>query len=105
MPRLVLSVPLLAAACLAVTVPSPAAGPPGERVDSNFQVRPILADRCFVCHGPDDKARKAKLRLDSREAALAREVFVPGKPEESELVRRITATGKDHMPPAKSNLS
>lgn len=42
-----------------------------QRVDFNFQVRPILADRCFKCHGPDEKARKAKLRLDLPENAYA----------------------------------
>src|SRR5881394_1221540 len=102
MPRLVLSVPLLAAACLAVTVPSPAAPPPGEKVDYNFQVRPILADRCFVCHGPDEKARKAKLRLDLADSAFAirdvqtgKRAVVPKHPEQSELYRRITAKDDD----------
>src|SRR5262249_34090674 len=42
-----------------------------EKVDFNFQVRPILADRCFKCHGPDEKTRKAKLRLDQKESAYA----------------------------------
>src|SRR5262245_45867942 len=42
-----------------------------ERIDFNFQIRPILSDRCFKCHGPDEKARKAKLRLDMPESALA----------------------------------
>jgi mono/diheme cytochrome c family protein len=99
MPRTV----LIAAASLLLGVPASAA-PPAEKVDYNFQVRPILADRCFVCHGPDEKARKAKLRLDVREAALSREAFVPGKPDESELARRITATDDDRMPPASSTL-
>src|SRR4051812_2015454 len=83
--------------------PVGAAAAPPEKVDYNFQVRPLLADRCFVCHGPDEKKRKADLRLDVAESA--RRVLVPGKPEESEVVHRITATGKDRMPPAKSNLS
>ena len=63
---------------LAAAVPAPAAPPPAK-VDYNFQVRPLLADRCFVCHGPDEKKRKAKLRLD--DPAVARRVLVPGKPE------------------------
>src|SRR5215469_11249139 len=66
-----------------------------EKVDFNFQVRPILADRCFKCHGPDEKARKAKLRLDLAENAYAirdpksgKRPVVPHHPERSELYRR-----------------
>src|SRR5262245_34908078 len=71
-------------------------------------VRPILADRCFPCHGPDAKKRQAELRLDSFETAtLAREhgaAVVPGKPGESELWRRINhEDASERMPPAKSN--
>ncbi|MEY2429913.1 MAG: hypothetical protein QOJ40_2798 [Verrucomicrobiota bacterium] len=84
-----------------------------EGVDFNFEVRPILADRCFKCHGPDEKARKAKLRLDLPESAYAirdqktgTRAIVSGHPEQSELYRRITATDEDErMPPLKSNLS
>jgi mono/diheme cytochrome c family protein len=69
------------------------------------RVRPILARHCFKCHGPDDKARKARLRLDVRQAALAparsgKRAIVPGKPNDSELIRRITATDEEEvMPP------
>jgi hypothetical protein len=63
-------------------------------------VRPILADHCFACHGPDDKARKADLRLDRKESVQA--VIDLKKPAESELVRRITAADKtERMPPEK----
>src|SRR5205823_11394752 len=68
-------------------------------------VRPILSQHCFKCHGPDDTARKAKLRLDTREAALAGgrsgdPAVVPGKPGESELVRRISSDDETEvMPP------
>ena len=69
-------------------------------VDFNRDVRPILSDKCFACHGPDEKHRKAKLRLDVEASAKA--VLAPGKPEESELVRRITAADEsERMPPAK----
>ncbi|HEV3437069.1 MAG TPA: PSD1 and planctomycete cytochrome C domain-containing protein [Gemmata sp.] len=66
-------------------------------VDFNRDVRPVLAARCFKCHGPDETARKAKLRLDSREGAER----VLGKPTESELVRRVlSADEAEIMPPA-----
>src|SRR5712692_5022272 len=63
-----------------------------EEIDFSRDVRPILARHCFKCHGPDDKARKAKLRLDVREAALregksGERPIVPGKPDASALVR------------------
>ena len=62
--------------------------------DFNREVRPILSNYCFKCHGPDDKARKSKLRLDVREEALkpaksGDHAIVPGKVDESELVTRI----------------
>ena len=64
-------------------------------------IRPILSDNCFRCHGPELKSRKAKLRLDVREVALEKEAFVPGKPDESEMIRRLVTTNEDdHMPPA-----
>src|SRR5687768_97294 len=69
----------------------------------NRDIRPILSDNCFHCHGPDASHRKAKLRLDIREDALKSEVFVPGKPDESELVKRIFTTDEDDkMPPVDS---
>jgi hypothetical protein len=70
----------------------------------NRDIRPILSENCFVCHGPDKGNRKAKLRLDIRDVALERKAIVPGKPEESELVSRIYNTNEDDvMPPLKSN--
>ena len=69
------------------------------KVDFNRDVRPILSDNCFACHGPDEKQRKAKLRLDTREGALAS--LDLKKPLESELIRRLLTTDKtEHMPPA-----
>jgi Protein of unknown function (DUF1553)/Protein of unknown function (DUF1549)/Concanavalin A-like lectin/glucanases superfamily/Planctomycete cytochrome C len=84
-----------------------------ERVDFNFQIRPLLSDRCFKCHGPDEKSRKAKLRLDVAEVAYAlrdaetgKRAISPGRPLESEVYRRITASDPDDiMPPPKSGLS
>lgn len=78
-------------------------------VDFKRDVRPIFSDTCFKCHGPDAKARKAKLRLDTKSGVFGNEapegLIVPGKPEESELFRRIaTADHDDLMPPPKTGL-
>ncbi len=69
------------------------------------EVRPILAHFCFKCHGPDEKARKAHMRLDDRQQAVEHGAFVPGKPEESELVNRVFAKEADQiMPPPASKM-
>jgi hypothetical protein len=65
-------------------------------------ILPLLSENCFRCHGPDEKARKAKLRLDSRDSVLR--VITPGKSAESKLVHRISAAeDKERMPPPQSN--
>ncbi|HPH19473.1 MAG TPA: hypothetical protein PLE32_11865, partial [Haliscomenobacter sp.] len=82
-------------------------------VDFNFHVKPILSDRCFKCHGPDAQKREADLRLDTKEGlfqALEKHkdqfVIVPGKPESSEMWRRLNHEDPDQlMPPPNSNLS
>src|SRR5436190_14468435 len=72
-------------------------------VDFNRDVRPILAENCFKCHGPDEKERKAKLRLDDRDVALKRGAFVPGTARDSELIARVTNSDLDkRMPPLKT---
>jgi hypothetical protein len=82
-----------------------------SRVDFTRQIRPLLSDRCFRCHGPDASRRKAKLRLDVREGAFKKleagwAVVKPGDPSKSELVRRITTDDtEDMMPPPESKLS
>ncbi|MFN0212782.1 MAG: PSD1 and planctomycete cytochrome C domain-containing protein [Saprospiraceae bacterium] len=83
-----------------------------EKISYNFHVRPILSDKCFVCHGPDKNQLKANLRLDHAEGAYAplKETkgafaIVPGKPEASELMRRITSQDVDYqMPTPDSHL-
>lgn len=71
-------------------------------IDFNRDVRPILSNNCFTCHGPDEKERKGKLRLDTFDGATKGGAVVPGKPDESELIARvITKDDKDVMPPAK----
>jgi len=91
-----------AAALFVAFIPAaPAAdAPKARKVDFTREVRPILT-RCFQCHGPDEKARKGKLRLDTRAGAVA-SVVVPGKPDESELIARVVSTDETLvMPPKK----
>ena len=70
----------------------------------NRDIRPILSENCFTCHGPDHNKRQANLRLDLRDEALKRGVIVPGKPKESGLIARIFASDKvSLMPPMSSH--
>lgn len=70
-----------------------------DKLSYNRDIRPVLADNCFHCHGPDAKARKGKFRLDVREDAVAKSAIVPGQPKESELIARIFAVKPDDMMP------
>lgn len=77
-------------------------------IDFNRDVRPIISDNCFACHGFDKGTRKGDLRLDRREAATEDRggyaVIVPGKPDESALIERVASTDLDTvMPPADSH--
>ena len=82
-------------------------------VDYNFHIRPILADNCFACHGPDAKKRQAGLRLDIAEEAYkalkenpTKHALVPRKPKQSEVyLRLITKDAELKMPPIDSKLS
>lgn len=75
----------------------------GSTVDFNRQIRPILSDRCFHCHGPDANHRKADLRLDEEASAKA-SAILPGKPDESPLLARIISSDPDEkMPPADAH--
>ena len=80
----------------------------GQVLQFNRDVRPILSDHCYACHGPDAHSRKAKLRLDKRDSALGINqegaAIVPGKPDLSELVFRIHNKDPDEvMPPPELN--
>jgi hypothetical protein len=96
------------ATCLA-SVAWPATALAAAAPDFNREVRPILSRYCFKCHGPDDAQRQAGLRLDGFEGATAAlesgaHAIVPGRPEASELVRRIDAADPaERMPPAETN--
>jgi hypothetical protein len=75
-----------------------------EHLDFNQDVQPILASNCFSCHGPDPEMRKANLRLDLEESAFKKrpgkpDAIVPGKPESSELVRRIESKDPHYLMP------
>ena len=80
-------------------------------VEFNREVRPIISDNCFSCHGPDEAARKRGLRFDTEEGLFSKTkegfpILVPGEPGESELFLRITDPDPDErMPPKDSHLS
>ncbi len=97
--------PVLAALLAAWLAPAP--GGAAEPIDFQRDIRPILSDNCFKCHGPDEGSRKAKLRLDLRDAALkggrsGEAAVVPGKPDASELVRRIVSSEETEVMPPPS---
>ena len=98
--------------CLAVlglsSVSAEESEPTQATVNYNLDVRPILADNCFACHGPDAKTREADLRLDTKAGAFSEPsgypVIVPSKPEESELHLRIVSNDDSYrMPPVGFN--
>ncbi|WP_192350215.1 PSD1 and planctomycete cytochrome C domain-containing protein [Algoriphagus sp. Y33] len=84
-----------------------------EQISYNFHIRPILSDKCFVCHGPDANKREAELRLDTEAGAFAalkddasQFVIKPGNPAESAVYHRITSEDPGElMPPPESNLA
>lgn len=98
--RLAQLLALFAVAARALAAPSPKAA-----VDFNRDVLPILSENCFQCHGPDEKTREAKLRLDTKDGLLRTQkpVVIPGKATSSELFKRlVTKDADDLMPPPKS---
>ena len=98
--------PLLAVGWVGAVAAAEPSSVSARKVDFNHQIRPILSDKCFHCHGPDPRHREGGLRLDTREGALGTtksggRAVVPGNLDESELVWRITAEDEaDRMPPA-----
>jgi len=83
-----------------------ASGLSAAAIEFNRDIRPLLSDRCFACHGPDASHRKTKFRFDiesSATAALAggRHAIDPGNPEASEIIKRVSSTNRAlRMPPA-----
>lgn len=84
-----------------------------EKIDYNFHIRPILSDKCFACHGPDNNTREAGFRLDTEAGAYQALVdnpemhgIVPGEPNKSDVYLRITSDDESlRMPPVSSNLT
>jgi len=105
MARQIISLTLV---CLSALCTSQMPNAEAKDIDYNRDVRRILSDKCFTCHGPDGEQRQAGLRLDQQESAFAKlesgeTAIVPGKPDESELIHRITTDDEfTRMPPPES---
>src|SRR5687767_3526482 len=100
--RPLLSLIFVAALCAAAAAEAPT---PATSISFARDVRPILAAKCFPCHGPDEQARQGELRLDEETQWQVnrdgKQVISPGKPQESELFRRISSSDPaERMPPA-----
>ena len=99
----------LGMALLAFSVPAFAASKPDALPpEYNRDIRPILSENCFTCHGPDSASRKAALRLDHFDDAIAPRkdqspAIVPGKPQDSEIIHRISATNPDDIMPPRQD--
>jgi mono/diheme cytochrome c family protein len=98
---------LLAVGAWTAGAAAPRAGAAGKDVDFTRDIRPILSEQCFTCHGPDDKKRKGKYRVDTKDGAFTsaegKPLIVPGKSGESDFLRRLVTTDEDdQMPPAKT---
>ena len=97
-----MGMPDLRITALLLTLPLLARGE--ETVRFNRDIRPVLSDKCFHCHGPDEKERKGGLRLDVRSDALkggksGQPALVPGQPDESEIIRRVLTDDEDDLMP------
>src|SRR5256884_3568075 len=89
--------------CLTVFLAAPSLRA-AERIEYNQDIRPILAENCFACHGPDSAARKAGLRLDRRELAVSSGAIFPGDAKRSKLIQRVFAVDSSRpMPPPSSH--
>lgn len=97
-----------AASVLLILAAGVAAPADDATIHFDRDIRPILSDNCYACHGPDEQARSSELRLDRRDGAMAELdghfAVVAGKPEESELIRRILSTDPDEVMPPPDHL-
>lgn len=82
--------------------PSASTSAPQRKLEFNRDIRPILSNNCFQCHGPDKNNRKSGLRLDVREAAIQHGAIVPGKADESEIIKRIFSEDEALLMPPPS---
>jgi hypothetical protein len=90
---------LLLLMALALSPSARAEAPLPKTVDFNRDIRPILSENCYACHGPDRNQRKADLRLDTRNGLFIESIVVPGKPDQSEIYKRLVAADvNDRMP-------
>ena len=95
---------VLAAALLLGALSSASVVRAESSLQFNRDIRPVLSDKCFACHGPDAKTLEADLRLDLPERALESETIVPGEAHASELIRRVFATEPHElMPPPETH--
>ena len=89
-----------------LVLPTHPAGAAEPKIDFNRDIRTILSNNCYACHGPDEKERKVDLRLDTAEGAIGKPgtgSIIPGKPAESELMKRIVSSDSNElMPPPKT---
>ncbi|HEV8482953.1 MAG TPA: DUF1553 domain-containing protein [Blastocatellia bacterium] len=101
------AVSVAGASYLVLAKPNVAQAQAAKAIDFDRDIRPILSDTCFACHGPDAGQRMAELRFDTKEGAFAKQgVIVPGDSQKSRLIQRITApTSEMRMPPAYSGRS
>ncbi|WP_406697389.1 c-type cytochrome domain-containing protein [Singulisphaera sp. Ch08] len=92
---------VIGAAIFLSIVPATTWAAPGDgEIEYNRDIRPILTENCFACHGPDSASRKAELRLDQRDAAVKAGALTPGDLNGSELIQRILSDDRDEvMPP------
>ncbi|HKQ73858.1 MAG TPA: DUF1553 domain-containing protein [Blastocatellia bacterium] len=90
--------------CLSLFLSAVSARNQKPSVDFNREVRPILSDNCFACHGPDENQRKAKLRFDTKEGAFAKPgVLTPGDASKSRLYQRVSSKDQDSVMPPESS--